>query len=48
MRQSAEVELWVCVQQHRYRYSRLRTAVRLLRYAALATFVLLAVALAVG
>ena len=38
---AAEVELWVCIHQHRHRYAQLRAAVRLLRYAALAFFVVL-------
>lgn len=37
---AAVVELWIVIQQHRLRYSRLRAAVRFLQYAA-ATFVTL-------
>lgn len=33
---SAQAELWICIQQHRHRYSRLRSAVLLLRLAAFA------------
>lgn len=32
--QAAQVELWICIQQHRYRYRQLRSAVKYLRYAA--------------
>lgn len=35
MADAAEVELRVCIHQHRHRYTQLRSAVRLLRYAAL-------------
>lgn len=31
---AAHLELWICINQHRHRYFRLRGAVRLLRYAA--------------
>ena len=41
MADAAEVDLWVCIHQHRYRYARLRTAVGLLRYAALAFLAIL-------
>jgi hypothetical protein len=34
IREAAQTELWICIRQHRYRYLRLRLAVRLLRYAA--------------
>jgi hypothetical protein len=45
IRQAAEVELWVCIHQHRHRYRQLRIAVRLLRYAAIAFFTILVIAL---
>lgn len=44
-REAAEVELWVCIHQHRHRYRQLRVAVRLLRYAAVAFFTILVIAL---
>ncbi len=34
LEQAAEVELWIGIKQHRHRYLRLRSAVRILRYAA--------------
>lgn len=34
LEQAAQVELWIGIQQHRHRYLRLRSAVRILRYAA--------------
>jgi hypothetical protein len=43
MADAAEVELWVCIHQHRHRYIQLRAAVRLLRYAALSFLVILVV-----
>ncbi|GIG90267.1 hypothetical protein [Plantactinospora endophytica] len=43
--QAAQVELWIGIQQHRQRYVRLRAAVRLLRYAAVAFLVILAIAM---
>ncbi|HZM76110.1 MAG TPA: hypothetical protein VFC19_10305 [Candidatus Limnocylindrales bacterium] len=33
--QAAQIELWVCIHQHRHRYRQLRLAVRYLRYAAI-------------
>ncbi|MDG4789039.1 hypothetical protein O7626_24435 [Micromonospora sp. WMMD1102] len=42
IRQAAQVELWIGIQQHRQRYVRLREAVRLLRYAAVAFLFILA------
>jgi hypothetical protein len=33
--ESAYVDLWIIIRQHRHRYARLRTSVRALRYAAL-------------
>jgi hypothetical protein len=33
--QAAQIELWICIQQHRYRYRQLCLAVRYLRYAAM-------------
>jgi hypothetical protein len=47
MADAAEVELWVCIHQHRHRYLQLRTAVRLLRYAAL-SFLGILIAVMVG
>lgn len=41
VRQAAQVELWIGIQQHRHRYVRLRRAVRLLRYAGLAFLLIL-------
>ncbi|MEQ4302256.1 hypothetical protein ABNF97_12830 [Plantactinospora sp. B6F1] len=43
--QAAQVELWIGIQQHRQRYVRLREAVRLLRYAAVAFLAILVSAL---
>ncbi|MEH0823148.1 MULTISPECIES: hypothetical protein [Micromonospora] len=48
IRQAAEVELWVGIQQHRQRYHRLRESVRLLRLAALLFVTLLALVLIVN
>ncbi|HEU4350190.1 MAG TPA: hypothetical protein VFR35_20615 [Actinoplanes sp.] len=45
---AAEVELWVCINQHRSRYARLRQAVRLLRHAALAYVAAMLLALVVN
>ena len=45
---AAEVELWVCINQHRSRYTRLRQAVRLLRHAALAYVAAMLLALVVN
>lgn len=42
---AAEVELWVCLHQHRHRYAQLRAAVRLLRHAALAFLAILVLVL---
>lgn len=41
--QAAEVELWLCIHQHRHRYTSLRRAVRSLRWAAIAVPISLAV-----
>ncbi|QLQ39476.1 hypothetical protein [Micromonospora robiginosa] len=48
IRQAAEVELWVGIQQHRQRYHKLRESVRLLRLAALLFVTLLALVLVVN
>ncbi|MFY1687099.1 hypothetical protein [Plantactinospora sp. WMMB782] len=45
IRRAAQVELWIGIQQHRQRYVRLREAVRLLRYAAVAFLAILASAM---
>ena len=44
--QAAQVELWICIQQHRYRYHQLRLAVRLLRYASISLLLGMALVLA--
>lgn len=41
--QAAQADLWICIQQHRHRYTQLRAAVRLLRIAALAFMIVLLV-----
>ncbi|MEV6929753.1 hypothetical protein AB0M46_35405 [Dactylosporangium sp. NPDC051485] len=41
---AAQVELWIGIQQHRYRYVRLRSAGRLLRWAAVAVLLVLSFA----
>ena len=38
---AAQVELWVCIQQHRRRYLNLRSSVRILQYASVSLLVLL-------
>jgi hypothetical protein len=45
MADAAEVDLWVCIHQHRHRYGRLRLAVRLLRWAAVAFLLILLIVL---
>lgn len=39
--ETAQVELWICIRQHRHRYLRLRSSVRYLRYAAVSFAVVL-------
>jgi hypothetical protein len=46
--EAAEVDLWVCIHQHRHRYRRLRQAVRFLRWAAVAFLLLLITVLTVN
>lgn len=43
---AAQVELFICIRQHRHRYVRLRVAVRFLRYAAVAFLLVLTIGVA--
>jgi hypothetical protein len=46
--EAASVELWICINQHRRRYTQLRSAVNVLRYAGIAFLVVLVAAISLN